>query len=108
MGHPVEVIQRAGAAAQEASKLAMLEKVYGAGLPARLQIERQILSRPGRLPGLPSSRLGLDSMSGALDEFGFESYLNLPQDAAAAPPDMHSQMEVKLGLGLKPVTRGGI
>lgn len=29
-----------------------------------------------RPPGLPSSMLGLESLTGELDEFGFEDYLN--------------------------------
>lgn len=38
-------------------------------------------SRVERLPGLPSSRLGLESMTGELDDFGFESYLGLPSES---------------------------
>jgi len=46
-----------------------MEQVYGTALPARLEIERQLLSRPGRLPGtgVPSSNLGLESATGSLD-----------------------------------------
>ncbi|KFM26017.1 Proteasome maturation protein-like protein [Auxenochlorella protothecoides] len=87
--------------------MAMLKNVYGSGLPARIQIERQILERVGRLPGLPSSRIGLDSMSGALDDFSFEDYLGLPGDSEVAPPDLHSLMEAHLGMArvTKPASR---
>jgi hypothetical protein len=34
------------------------------------------LCRPHRLPGMPDSRVSLDSMTGDLDNFGFEDYLN--------------------------------
>lgn len=64
--------------------------------------------RMERLPGLPSSKLGLESLTGALEDFGFESYLGLPADSEVAPPDLHSQMEQRLGLapGTKPMARG--
>lgn len=66
------------------------------------------LCRMERLPGLPSSKLGLESMTGALEDFGFESYLNLPADSEVAPPDLHSQMEQRLGMAAstKPMARG--
>ena len=54
--------------------------------------------RHERLPGLPSSKLGLEAMTGALEDFGFESYLGLPQDSEAPQPDLHSQMEQRLGM----------
>lgn len=59
-----------------------------------------------RLPGLPSSKLGLEALTGTLDDFSFESYLNLPADSEVTPPDVHSQMEAKLGLATKPCSRG--
>lgn len=64
--------------------------------------------RVGRLPGLPSSRVGLQSLTGELDRFGFESYLNLPGDSVQAPPDLHSLMEEQLGMGVvtRPAARG--
>jgi proteasome maturation protein len=45
--HPVEQIQKLGGAAGEAARLQMLTNVYGSALPARMQIERQILNRQG-------------------------------------------------------------
>lgn len=109
--HPVEVIQEHGRpnAAASGSKAQMLRQLYGVALPAKMQIEQQILGRFARLPGgVPSSHLGLESLTGSLDEFGFESYLGQPQDSEIAPPDLHSQMEVRLGLAptTKPLSRG--
>lgn len=43
--HPVEQIQGAGRAAGDKARMQMLANVYGAALPARMQIERQILER---------------------------------------------------------------
>ena len=39
------------------------------------------LRRVERLPGLPSSRLGLEALTGELDDFSFASYLGLPGDS---------------------------
>jgi proteasome maturation protein len=105
--HPVQTIQEAGRA--DGGKPAMLRQLYGVALPARMQIEQQILGRFARLPGgAPTSRLGLESLTGALDEFAFEAYLGQPQDPEVAPADTHSQMEQRLGLAAatKPVARG--
>jgi proteasome maturation protein len=110
--HPVEVIQessRATAGAGPANKSEMLRQLYGVAAPAKLQIEQQILGRFARLPGnIPSSKLGLEALSGTLEEFGYESYLGLPADSEVAPPDLHSQMEQRLGMApaTKPMSRG--
>lgn len=45
----------------------------------RMHLEHQILSKFQRLPGVPSSHLGLEAMTGELDEFTFESYLGVPE-----------------------------
>lgn len=44
-GHPVEQVQLAVQSTVEESRMDMLRNVYGSGLPARMQIERQILAR---------------------------------------------------------------
>lgn len=49
--HPVDQIQGAGRAAGDKARMQMLANVYGAALPARMQIERQILERCARLAG---------------------------------------------------------
>lgn len=42
-------------------------------------------------------------MSGDIDRFGFESYLDLPENRPDAPrADLHSVMETKLGLNQMP------
>ena len=105
--HPVEVIQRTHRQHAQTTKLQMMRDLYGVAVPAKIQIEQQILGRFQRLPGLPSSHLGLESLTGALDEFGFESWVGLPSDSEQPPVDLHSQMEAKLGLGeAKPMARG--
>lgn len=82
---------------------AMLANTYGIAMPAKMDIESQILSKQRRLPGLPSSRLGLEILTGDVDRFGFESYLDLPGDRPDAPRmDTHAAMEARLGLNKLP------
>ena len=96
--HPVEAIQENTRGHRDQAQRTMLANLYGSAVPAKDAIERQILSRTGRLPGLDSSRLGLDSLSGTLDEFSFQHFLGQPSNSEVSPPDVHSQMETKLGL----------
>jgi len=42
--HPVEVIETAQRTG-DLARMEMLQNVYGSGLPARMQIERQILNK---------------------------------------------------------------
>lgn len=104
--HPVEAIQRTHVSQAAATQAQAQRDLYGLAFPAKNAIERQILGRFQRLPGLTSSRLGLESLTGALDEFSFESYVGLPEWDTRAPVDLHSQMEAKLNLGTKAVARG--
>ncbi|KAB5520083.1 hypothetical protein DKX38_024402 [Salix brachista] len=54
-----------------------LANAYGAAFPVQMGIERQMLSRFQRPPGpIPSSMLGLEALTGSLEDFGFEDYLN--------------------------------
>jgi len=46
------------------SQTQMLTNLYGSAVPAKLSIEAQILGRFQRLPGLHSSKLGLESLTG--------------------------------------------
>lgn len=46
------------------------------------------------------------ALPGDLDDFSFESYLNLPTESEAPQPDLHSRMEARLGLATKPAARG--
>ncbi|EMS59350.1 hypothetical protein TRIUR3_15919 [Triticum urartu] len=75
------------------------EAIYGSAFNIRRDLDAQILSRFQRPPGaLPSSMLGYEAMTGSLDDFGFEDYLNLPQDSDSLRiPDMHHGMEHKQG-----------
>lgn len=103
--HPVEAIQKQHAQQHGSGQDAALRNTYGGAFPARMALDRQILTRVQRLPGLPSSHLGLESLTGDLDDFSFGSYLGTMAEAEAGKPDMHSIMEQKLKMGTKPVSR---
>ena len=79
----------------------MMAQAQGAAIPAKLDIERQILSQVKRLPGpIESKRLGLQIMTGEIERFGFEDYLNQASMREEGPrADTHSIMEAKLNLG---------
>eukprot|EP00959_Pyramimonas_sp_CCMP1952_P006024 126229-Pyramimonas_sp.AAC.1 len=97
--HPVEAILKQGPHNEREMRRKMNDNIYGSALSIREDLDRQILGRIQRLPGLPSARIGLDSLTGDLDKFGFESYLGLPQNSEAAPcNDLHAVMDARIGL----------
>ena len=97
--HPLEPVSRGADGERRRGQLAMLENVYGGALPLKMQIEEEITGAVGRLPGLPSSRLGYDALTGNLGRFTEADYLADPRDSEVTPPPMHSVMERKLGMG---------
>ncbi|KAF7049244.1 hypothetical protein CFC21_057810 [Triticum aestivum] len=103
--HPVQATIHKEAKFWEEKKKFGTEAIYGSAFNIRRDLDAQILSRFQRPPGaLPSSMLGYEAMTGSLDDFGFEDYLNLPQDSDSLRiPDMHHGMEVRLGLSKGPV-----
>jgi len=59
-----------------------------------------------RLPGLPSSRLGAEALSGKLDDFDFSDALGQrPDESEIMQPSMHEVMEYRLGLAKTVPTR---
>eukprot|EP00239_Pterosperma_sp_CCMP1384_P000067 CAMPEP_0197847102 /NCGR_PEP_ID=MMETSP1438-20131217/5202_1 /TAXON_ID=1461541 /ORGANISM="Pterosperma sp., Strain CCMP1384" /LENGTH=133 /DNA_ID=CAMNT_0043458925 /DNA_START=119 /DNA_END=520 /DNA_ORIENTATION=+ len=107
--HPVQQLIEKHPTQQKELRKQMAQSLYGSALPISRDIEEQILSRFQRLPGLPSARVGLDNLTGKLDEFGFESYIGLPDNnPEVLVPDMHAAMEARLGMsGAAPTTRLG-
>jgi|TARA_B110000977_G_scaffold192762_2_gene266737 proteasome maturation protein len=101
--HPVQLIQEQGPGTSAVEKRSMLANTYGIAMPARMDIEAQILGRQKRLPGLPSSNFGQEILSNDVDRFGFESYLDNVHDRSDLPrKDTHAVMEQKLGLNAMP------
>ena len=56
--------------------LAMVRKTQGIHAALRLMMEKEIASRVGRLPFLPSSNIMLDVVEGRDEDIGFEDILN--------------------------------
>ncbi|KAL7135588.1 hypothetical protein ABFS83_11G107900 [Erythranthe nasuta] len=102
--HPLESAYLSAKLRQEDIKKKILANTYGGAFPMKMELDRQILSKFQRPPGvIPSSFLGLESFTGTLDGIGFEDYLNDPRDSESYRPiDMHHGMEVRLGLSKGP------
>ncbi|OMO80126.1 Proteasome maturation factor UMP1 [Corchorus capsularis] len=101
--HPLESAYESAKKTQEETNRKVLANTYGTAMPLKRDLDRQILSRFQR-PILPSSMLGLEALTGELDHFGFEDYLNDPRESESfRPQDLHHSMEVRLGLSKGPV-----
>ena len=103
--HPLETLRETARRDLEEKKRLITDLTYGSAFNLKVDLDKQILSRFQRPPGmLPSSMVGLEALTGALEDFGFEDYLNMPQDSETfRPRDMHHGMEVHLGLSKGPV-----
>ncbi|PRQ53144.1 putative proteasome maturation factor Ump1 [Rosa chinensis] len=103
--HPVESAHQSTKKMQEEMERRILANTYGTAFPMRMDFERQMLSRFQRPTGaIPSSMLGLESLTGDLDYFGPEDYMNDPRESETARPlDTHHAMEVRIGLSKGPV-----
>ncbi|XP_009621363.1 cyclin-B1-2 [Nicotiana tabacum] len=103
--HPLESAYHSTKVRQEEMKRKVLANTYGSALPMKLELDRQILSRFQRPPGaIPSSMVGLEALTGGLEDFAFEDYLNDPKDSESfRPVDTYHGMEVRLGLSRGPV-----
>ena len=104
--HPVEALARPSPTDHDQTA-----RVYGAALPARLQIEEQLARRHLRLPGVgvPSSQLGWRNISGDLDTVGPEDLYGRPEHEAEMGVNVHHAIEAALSMpGAKRVTHGGI
>ncbi|KAJ4973380.1 hypothetical protein NE237_006554 [Protea cynaroides] len=102
--HPLQSALKSTRITQEQMKSKILASTYGSAFPLKMDLDKQIFSRFQRPPGaLPSSMLGLEALTGSLDEFGFEDYHPDPHDSETLLPiDMHHGMEVHLGLSRGP------
>ncbi|XP_042420577.1 cyclin-B1-2-like [Zingiber officinale] len=103
--HPLQSLRDSRSRLWEEKKRLLLDLTYGSAFNLRRDLDAQILSRFQRPPGaLTSSMLGFEVLTGGLDDFAFEDYLNLPQDSESIrPSDLHHAMEVRLGVSKGPV-----
>lgn len=103
--HPLESAYQSASVREEQVKRKILANTYGSAFPLKMELDRKILSRVQRPPGIiPSSRLGLEAMTGALEDFGVEDFLSDAHDIETFRlPDLHHGMEVHLGLSKGPI-----
>ncbi|KAH9675864.1 hypothetical protein KPL70_018950 [Citrus sinensis] len=124
--HPLETLCQSAKQREEEMKRRILVNTYGTAFPMKMDFDRQILSRFQRPTGaIPSSMLGLEAVTGSLEDFGFEHYLNgllvdrcvpthivhqhvvgsfgNPRESESfRPADLHHGMEVRIGLSKGP------
>jgi proteasome maturation protein len=96
--HPVQSLQTS-ATREWSSKLDSVRRTYGSHMAMRLATEREFFSRNRRLPGLESSKIALQTLTGADETIEFSDYLDDPQMRPVIPKlEVHGLMEIKLGL----------
>jgi proteasome maturation protein len=96
-GHPLEYCEKHYHENREKNDFLMLRNIQGLHAPLRLKTEREIASRMQRLPGLPSSNLMSDILTGRLDTIDFEDFLCDPMDAEIVGQP-HILMERRSGI----------
>mmetsp|Transcript_87241 Transcript_87241/g.151790 ORF Transcript_87241/g.151790 Transcript_87241/m.151790 type:complete len:90 (-) Transcript_87241:448-717(-) len=77
-------------------KLHQMQANYGWWMPARFNIEKEMLSNVRRLGGLPSSHLGLETLTGDINNLKWENYMNDPNMSERVQPPIHSIMEYQV------------
>ena len=93
--------------------------IYGTAMPMQRRMEMGILSQVGRLPGLPSSHLGLNTVLGRDETIDWEDYLGCalrprphccstasPHSPAARPPHLSRRRDRARGRGVDEGRRG--
>ena len=79
MAHPMEAVERMRPATDFQAKVANRARVFGPASAMHLHMDRALLSRKGRLPGLPSKRVGLECVLGKDTSISFEDFLGTPE-----------------------------
>merc|ERR1711871_150202 len=99
--HPVAQEQKFGAQREWELKKQTLGRMFGLHVPQQMMMERNIVGRgAARLPGMPSSNLGLDILTNNLESLDWSDVYNDPTCAEEAG-DWRSSMEEKMGLTSK-------
>ncbi|KAL7693187.1 putative proteasome maturation factor Ump1 [Plasmopara halstedii] len=95
---PIHEVQRLQTLSNWEIKMSTVEQVYGKAAAMRLRTEKAIFEQFTRLPGLPSSHAGLDTLTGADDQIDFADFLNDPNEHPENTFRVHEAMEVKLAI----------
>ncbi|CAI5705090.1 unnamed protein product [Peronospora effusa] len=96
--HEVQRLQTTHRQSNWELKMATVEQVYGKAAAMRLRTEKSVLEQFTRLPGLPSSHAGLDTLTGADEQIEFTDFLNDPNEHPENSFRVHEAMEVKLSI----------
>eukprot|EP00401_Gymnodinium_catenatum_P082578 CAMPEP_0117550350 /NCGR_PEP_ID=MMETSP0784-20121206/48635_1 /TAXON_ID=39447 /ORGANISM="" /LENGTH=138 /DNA_ID=CAMNT_0005347365 /DNA_START=16 /DNA_END=432 /DNA_ORIENTATION=- len=101
--HPVERLLIDSGRRAEQQEMMALSLVHGQHAPIRLKVEREMLSQFQRLPGLPSSFVGLQTVLDLDETIEFEDVFNLEQNAPMSRvlgPNctVHDVMETRLNM----------
>lgn len=84
---------------EEEFQLKLDAATHGFHLPVSKKIERTILGKTGRLPGLPSRLTGLETMMNLDDNICFEDYLGVIRPDDGLHGKTHQEwLEQKLNL----------
>ncbi|XP_064608709.1 proteasome maturation protein-like [Liolophura sinensis] len=95
--HPLEFSEQQWRANQQHMDLGMLRNSQGLHAPLKLQMERQTALKMRRLPGLHSSDIMINTLTGLDEMITFEDILNNPADAETMG-NPHVLMEKRLNL----------
>ena len=85
--HPVEAIQKDWLQRQLAARDVAWGNAYGMALPTRLKLEREILGQIKRPPGMPSSMLGLEIMTGRDETMDFDDFMGAGSTQTLGMPE---------------------
>merc|ERR1711879_466405 len=101
--HPVERLLLDSGRREEKQEMMQLALVHGAHAPLRMKMERELLSQFQRLPGIPSSLAGLETVLDTDETIEFEDVFNLEANAPTSRvtgPNfgMHDVMEARLNM----------
>jgi len=101
--HPVDLMQQTHEKNTESLHQFTLSNVYGYHMVMKLQMEKAILSQFQRLPGLPSSFCGLETLIGNDEDIDFDDYLNDPLISAEGERKggIEEVVEERLHLGIQ-------
>merc|ERR1712232_534583 len=100
--HPVDIMQRKEAT-NPFKDLEHVRHVYGSGLAMRLATEQKIAREQevlARGPGLPTSNLYRDIVTGTDTTIGFEDFLSFPETRPTVPmgtDNPHRVLERQMG-----------
>mmetsp|Transcript_85918 Transcript_85918/g.170540 ORF Transcript_85918/g.170540 Transcript_85918/m.170540 type:complete len:152 (+) Transcript_85918:56-511(+) len=101
--HPLERMLVTGGRREEQQEMTAKALVFGQHAPLRTKMERELLSQFQRLPGLPSSLVGLETFMDTDETIEFEDIFNLDQNAPmprSIGPNrgLHDVMEQRLSM----------